>query len=107
MSDGYTKRDYMNGDEKAPGLFFLREKLDAERLGFTVADIEAGWTGLEHDHAGDGQEEIYHLVSGEATIVVDGDDVSMADGDTLRVSPESTRQIQAETDCYFVIASSP
>lgn len=105
MSDGYTKRGYGDGEERAPGMFFLREELGTERLGFTVLDIEAGWSGLEHDHAGDGQEEVYHLVSGEATLTVDGDELSMADGDTLRVAADATRQIRAETDCYFVVAS--
>lgn len=107
MSDSYTKVDYVDVEPKAPGMYFLRDALDTERLGFTVVEVEAGWTGMEHDHDHDDQEEIYHLVEGRATVTVDGDDVSMTDGDTLRVGAGAVRQLQADADCYFVVVGAP
>ena len=61
-------------------LHFLRDPLDAERLGVSVLDCEPDWTGKEHDQA-DGQEEVYVLVRDEATITVEGDDVDVRAGD--------------------------
>lgn len=38
-----TTLDYRDGDERAPGMFFLCEALDCERLG--VTDVDAGDDG--------------------------------------------------------------
>ena len=104
----YTKADYRDGNERAEGMQFMREELDAENLGFTVVDCDSGWTGMEHDHADEGQEEVYFLERGEATVVVDGDAVEMSDGDALRISPDATRQIHnGDADSRFVLVGAP
>lgn len=107
MRDGYSEVDYAEVEERAQGMHFLREPLDADNLGLTVIDVREGWTGMEHDHADEGEEEIYHLVEGQATVTVDGETVRMTDGDALRVAPETTRQFYADADCYFVVAGAP
>lgn len=107
MPEGYTEVDYTDVEERAQGMHFLRDPLDAEQLGVTVIDVREGWTGKEHDHADDGQEEVYHLVEGQATVTIDGEAVRMTDGDTLRVAPETSRQFYADSDCYFVVAGAP
>ena len=88
-------------------MHFLRDPLDAERLGVSVLDCEPDWTGKEHDHA-DGQGEVYVLVRGEATITVEGDNVDMRAGDALHVAPETTRQLRnGDTESLFVIVGAP
>jgi mannose-6-phosphate isomerase-like protein (cupin superfamily) len=63
---------------------------------------------MEHDHAEDGQEEVYVLVEGEATVTVDGEDVEMAAGDALRIPPEASRQIATgDAESRFVLAGAP
>lgn len=107
MADGYTEVSVAEVEARGPGLHFLRDPLGTDNLGFTVIDVREGWTGKEHDHATDGQEEVYFLVEGEATVTVGGTTVRMDAGDALRVAPETARQIHADADCYFVVASAP
>lgn len=45
----------------------------AKRLGGTVLDCEAGWTGKEHYRADDDQEEVYLLIEGEEVAMESGD----------------------------------
>jgi quercetin dioxygenase-like cupin family protein len=99
--------NYDDVDPVGGGLHFLRDSLDCSNLGISVLDVEAGWSGKAHDHADDGEEEVYVLVEGEATVTVGDETVSMSAGDALRVDPEATRQIDADADSLFVIAGAP
>jgi mannose-6-phosphate isomerase-like protein (cupin superfamily) len=104
----HTRVDYHEGNEKAPGMFFLREALDCENLGVTVVEADAGWTGMEHDHAGGGQEEVYLLVEGAATVDVDGESVELSPGEAVRVAPEASRQVRVGDDASrLVVAGAP
>jgi quercetin dioxygenase-like cupin family protein len=99
--------NYDDVDPVGGGLHFLRDALDCSNLGVSVLDVEAGWSGKAHDHADDGEEEVYVLVDGEATVTVGDETVSMSAGDALRVDPETTRRIDADADSLFVIAGAP
>jgi quercetin dioxygenase-like cupin family protein len=99
--------NYDDVDPVGGGLHFLRDALDCANMGVSVLDVEAGWSGRAHDHADDGEEEVYVLVEGAATVTVEGETVSMSAGDALRVDPEATRRIDAESDSLFVIAGAP
>jgi quercetin dioxygenase-like cupin family protein len=103
----HTLVNYDDVDAVGGGLHFLRDALDCTNLGVSVLDVEAGWSGKAHDHADDGEEEVYVLVEGEATVTVEGETVSMSAGDALRVDPEATRQVDADADSLFVIAGAP
>ncbi len=103
-----TSVNYRDGDEKAPGMFFLREALDCENLGLTVIEADEGWTGMEHDHAEEGQEEVYLLARGSATLVVEGEEHELAEGDAVRVAPEETRELHAgDGGAHVVVAGAP
>jgi quercetin dioxygenase-like cupin family protein len=103
----HTLVSYDDVDSVGGGLHFLRDALDCANLGVSVLDVEAGWSGKPHDHADDGEEEVYVLVEGTATVTVADETVSMGPGDTLRVDPGATRRIDAEADSLFVIAGAP
>mgnify|MGYP000053042055 CR=1 FL=1 len=103
----YDSVNYEAVEPAAPGMHFLRDALDAEQVGVTVLDADEGWSGMEHDHAEDGQEEIYVLVDGAATVTVDGEAVSMAPGDALRIDPDATRTIDVEEESQFVLVGAP
>ncbi|GAA0527724.1 Cupin domain-containing protein [Halorubrum aquaticum] len=105
---GYDEAAYTDVEPKAPGMYFLREALDCAELGVTVVEGDADWDGMEHDHAEDGQEEVYVLLEGEATMDVDGESVALAAGDAVRVDPESSRTLSFEADgSRMVVAGAP
>lgn len=103
----YTKAHYADGNERADGMYFLRETLGCDNLGVTVVDVEAGWAGMEHDHGDRGHEEVYYLADGDVTLVVDDEEVSMAPGDAVRVDPDSDRRLHAEAPSTLVVAGAP
>jgi quercetin dioxygenase-like cupin family protein len=101
----YTKTNYMDVEPTADAMYLLRDALDCENLGVTVVECDPGWTGMEHDHADEGHEEVYVLIEGEATVTVDGEAVEMGTGDALQIDPEATRRIEnGDTESTFVLA---
>lgn len=100
----YTKTAYDDVEPKAPGMYFLREALDCEQLGVTVLEASEGWNGLEHDHAGDGQEEVYLLVDGSGQLTIDGETVELTPGEAVRVPADATRKLAFDAESLMVIA---
>lgn len=88
----------------APGMYFLRDELDCDNLGLTVVDADDGWEGKEHDHAADGQEEIYLLIDGSGVLTVEGEELSLEPGDAVRVDPDSSRRLSFDGESTMVIA---
>ncbi|NHN41008.1 cupin domain-containing protein [Halorubellus sp. JP-L1] len=86
------------------GMWFLRDALATDELGVTILELEPGARGKEHDHADDGQEEVYVCVRGVVDVDFDGggDDggetVSLATNEAVRVSADQTRQLQNRGD---------
>ena len=83
----HSKISYDEVDPVAGGMHFMWEPLGCEQLGVTVVECDPGWEGKPHDHADEGEEEVYLLVEGEATMTVEGERVSLSAGDALRVEP--------------------
>lgn len=104
---GYDTVDYESVEPVAPGMHFLRDALDAENLGVTVLDAEAGWEGMEHDHAEDGQEEVYVLLEGAATVTIEDEDVEMEAGDAVRIDAADSREIEVHEDSQWVLVGAP
>ncbi|MFB6162988.1 MAG: cupin domain-containing protein [Halococcoides sp.] len=94
-------------EERAPGMTFLRDALNCEHLGVTLLEAESGWEGTPHDHADDGQEEVYLLLDGTATVTIEGESVAMESGDAVRIDPDATREITVEEPATFVLAGAP
>ena len=104
----YTKVNYEDVEPVAEGMHFLRDPLECSQLGVTVLECEPGWTGKEHNHGENGQEEVYVLVEGAATVSVGGETVEMTAGDALRVDSEMARQIHnGDEESLFVLVGAP
>lgn len=54
--------------------------------------------GPEHDHAADGEEEVYAVVGGSGTLLVDGQEVALRPGHFVFCSPDARRQMRAGAD---------
>jgi mannose-6-phosphate isomerase-like protein (cupin superfamily) len=101
----HAKVNYHDVDPMADGMHFLRDELGCEKVGFTVVEADPDWTGKEHDHAEKAHEEVYFLVEGQATVVLEDEEVSLSPGDALRVSGDESRQIQnGPVESTFVVA---
>ncbi|MFB6079979.1 MAG: cupin domain-containing protein [Haloferacaceae archaeon] len=100
--------NYAEAEELGGALHMLRDPLDCEHLGLSVIDADPGWVGMEHDHADDGQEEVYLLVEGAATLEAGGEAVEMAPGDAVRVDADETRRLEAGGEgAHLVVAGAP
>lgn len=78
---------------------------------FRINQIEMppGHAGPEHDHTGDGQEEVYAVVSGGGSLLVDGEEISLRPGSYVFCSPESRRRIKAGDEglVYVGVGATP
>ena len=104
----YTKVNYEAVDQVSNAMHFLSEPLETEQVGVTVARCDPGWNSRPHDHRENDHEEVYVLIEGAATVVVDGEEIEMGAGDAIWISPESTRQIRnGDRESAFVLVSAP
>ena len=58
----------------------LSEPLGVQAFRINQLELPPGHEGPEHDHTGDGQEEVYAVVSGGGTLRVDGEELSLGPG---------------------------
>lgn len=73
-----------------------------ETLGLTGAEVSinqlpAG-AGVPFVHSHKQNEEIYGILSGKGSVVLDGETVQLTAGDWLKVSPAAKRQFSAAAD---------
>lgn len=73
-----------------------------ETLGLTGAEVSinqlpAG-AGVPFVHSHKQNEEIYGILSGKGSVVLDGETVPLTAGDWLKVSPAAKRQFSAAAD---------
>jgi quercetin dioxygenase-like cupin family protein len=75
-----------------------RRALGARAFGFNYFTLPPGVRGHEHDHAGDGQEEVMFVVRGAGMLTVDGEEVELKPGRFVRLDPEAVRVPTAGDD---------
>lgn len=104
--NGYTVKQIdelssiMNGAVKLAG-----DELGVEAFGLQVLDLPAGFADYpEHDHAQDGQEEVYVVLAGSAAFTVAGERLEAAAGSLLRVEPASKRTLVPGPDGVRMLA---
>ena len=104
----YRKVNYTDVEQVGDAMHFLREPLETDQVGVTIARCKPGWIGRKHDHSENDHEEVYVLFEGRAEVEIDGETVSMEEGDAVRISADATRQIRnGDTESAFVLVSAP
>jgi len=103
----YDEVQYQDVDQLAPGMHFMRDALNCEKLGLTVVDTDDNWQGKEHNHGEEKQEEVYLLVEGSGRIDIEGESIDLQPGSAVRVDPESSRQLSFDESSKMVIVGAP
>ena len=76
----------------------LRQPLGVSAFGINKLELPANAEGPEHDHGGDGQEEVYAIVGGSGTIRVEGEEHDLHPGHFVFLAPGTSRQMAAGPD---------
>jgi uncharacterized cupin superfamily protein len=79
--------------EKSGDWLLARRSLGLSAFGMNLVDIQPGAQIPEHDETGRDHEEVFVVLSGEATIVFYGNDHDLAEGTFARLDPELTRTV--------------
>jgi mannose-6-phosphate isomerase-like protein (cupin superfamily) len=87
---------YYQGDKAIPGIKFRSagKELGITAWGMNVLEIDSDCIGYpEHDHHLDGQEEVYVVLKGSATMSAGGKELFLRTGSLVRVGPDTRRKI--------------
>lgn len=108
MTESYTRVNYTEIEPVSGAMRPLTDSLDSEQVGVSIARCEPSWRSKSHDHAAEDHEEIYVLLAGEATVVIDDEFIELEAGDAVWISPTATRQIRnGDAESAFVLVSAP
>jgi mannose-6-phosphate isomerase-like protein (cupin superfamily) len=80
-------------------------ELGVESFGMQVLDFPPGFAHYpEHDHAEDGQEEVYVVLRGSAEFEIDGERVAIDTGRIVRIAPAARRKLLPGPEGVRVLA---
>lgn len=92
-----TMKNYEKTNVGNEGRVELHEKLALTGAEISLNRLPAG-AGVPFVHAHRHNEEIYGVLEGKGTVVLDGETVELTAGDWLRVAPAAKRQFSAAAD---------
>lgn len=75
----------------------LHEALSLTGAEVSINSLPAG-AGVPFVHSHKNNEEIYGVITGKGTVIIDGDTVEITAGDWLKISPSAKRQFFAASD---------
>lgn len=86
-----------------------RKALGLAAFGMNVAEIPAGASIPEHDELGRDQEEVFLVLDGSPTMVIDGVDHPAPKGTFVRCDPAAVRTVRNDGDelARVLIVSAP
>lgn len=99
--------DSLQGPNAIPGIKFLQagRELGVTGLGMNILELEPDCSAYpEHDHAGDGQEEVYVVLDGGGTLVAGLRQWPLVAGTLIRVPHDTKRKLVPGADGLTVLA---
>jgi quercetin dioxygenase-like cupin family protein len=92
-----------------PKWALARKSLGLQSFGMNVVELPPGERIPEHDETGSDQEEVFIVLSGDATMVIDGEDHAAPAGTFCRLDPEPRRTVvnKSNADATVLIVSAP
>jgi quercetin dioxygenase-like cupin family protein len=101
----------IHGDEceTAGNWKLVRRTLDLRAFGINLVEIAPGEQLPEHDETQRDQEELFYVLGGSPTLVVDGEDHPARAGTFARLDPDHRRSVRNDGDepASVLIASAP
>ena len=89
-----TVKTFDELDDYAGQFLYAGKGLGVTAWGMNVERLPARWDEFpHHDHAESGQEEVYVVIDGDATLHADGETWHLERGSLARVGPEQKRKI--------------
>jgi mannose-6-phosphate isomerase-like protein (cupin superfamily) len=87
----------------------VRRTLELRAFGINVVDVAPGEQIPEHDETGRDQEEVFYVISGNPTLVIDGEELPARAGTFARLDPEHRRTVRNDGDeqASVLIVSAP
>ena len=95
--------------ETAGNWQLVRRTLDLRAFGMNVVGIAPGEAIPEHDETARDQEEVFYVLSGRPTVVIDGEEYQAPAGTFVRIDPAHKRTVTngGEELASVLIASAP
>ncbi len=107
MSD-FTIMHLDDFERPFPKWALARRSLGLTSFGMNVVELPPGETIPEHTEVETDQEEVFIALSGEPTMVVDGEDHAMRSGTFARLGPEPRRTVRndgPETATVLIVSA--
>ena len=105
MADVTVKHlDELESYEGRGRFLFARRGLGVTSMGMNVGRFPPHYADYpDHDHSKDGQEEIYFVVEGSATLQADAEAFELTRGTFARVGPEQKRKLVPGDDGVTIL----
>ncbi len=108
-ADDAFKIAHLNDLERTGNWSLARRTLGLNSFGVNVVEIAPGEQIPEHDETDRDQEELFFVIEGDATLVIDGNDHPLPTGTFARLDPEPKRTVRNDGagPVKVLIASAP
>ena len=95
--------------ERTGNWTLVRRTLGVQAFGMNLVEIPPGGQIPEHDETGRDQEEVFYILTGNPTMVIDGDEHAAPAGIFVRLGPQHVRTVRNDGDepASVLIASAP
>jgi uncharacterized cupin superfamily protein len=80
--------------ERTGNWSLVRRSLECQALGVNLVEIAPGESIPEHDETERDQEELFFVISGSPTLVIDGEEHSAPEGTFARLDPAHRRTVR-------------
>ena len=106
---GFTIVHIDDFERPFPKWALARKSLGLQSFGMNVVELPPGETIPEHTELESDQEEVFIVLSGDATMVIDGADHPAPAGTFVRLDPEPRRTVvnRSASDTTVLIVSAP
>jgi uncharacterized cupin superfamily protein len=108
MAAGFTIKHDEELERDFGKWVLVRRSLGVGSFGINIVELPPGDAIPEHDETERGQEEVFYVVSGTPTMVVDGIDHPLKAGSFVRLDPPPRRTVRndsAETATFMIVSA--